>query len=84
MTASVQLAKDEVKTLPELTVERTKTTEKYFQEYAKKKAQYDAKASSLDSYGPSDEFRAKIGKLKKANTVFAKFIDFLTEDLYQH
>lgn len=67
--SAVDLAKAGIQEIPGLTVEKTSDTEKYFQEHAKKKAQYEALAASIPSE-TSDGFRAKVVELKNANGIF--------------
>ena len=67
--SAVELANLAIEEIPDLTVERTSDVEKFFTEHAKKKAQYEALAASIPET-TTDEFRAKVDELKKANTVF--------------
>jgi hypothetical protein len=71
--SAVELANAGIEEIPDLTVERTSKVEKFFTEHAKKKAQYEALAASIPET-TTDDFRAKVEKLKKANTVFKQTI----------
>lgn len=75
--SAVSLAKAEVKQVPAMTAERTSSTEKYFQDYAKKKARYEAMAATLEGRS-SAEFRARVEKIKKANQVVGTIEDYLS------
>ncbi|MBW2980436.1 hypothetical protein KY360_03405 [Candidatus Woesearchaeota archaeon] len=71
--SAVELANAGIEEIPDLTVERTSKVEKFFTEHAKKKAQYEALAASIPE-SSTDDFRAKVEELKKANTVFKQTI----------
>ena len=71
--SAVELANAGIEEIPDLTVERISKVEKFFIEHAKKKAQYEALAASIPETS-TDDFREKVEKLKKANTVFKQVV----------